>query len=1021
VRTRWTTSAVHRFVSIARSDRVRGLWSRSEAVLAGDVDVASGRVLVGEDDLALPSGFGLARSYVSGVASRNGPLGFGWSHGYDSFVFEEPDRVVFREPGGREIEFDAFGRQDRAAKLDSVTGHALTVRSDGSYSVVAPDRSVYELSKRHGDRTLLVRIERGELSIEIDYDGPRVVGARASTGHRLAFHYDGESRISGADLEGVGGQKAKVARYAYDDVGDLALLADDRGEVRYEYVAHLLVRRTDRSGRSRYFGYDGIGDDSRCVRTWSDGGSGDRTLDYKSPVTRVTDSRGRATVYRFDPIGRPVGREREKLEFDGPTFALVSHESPRFGKTAFERDGGGRLAAIVRPDGTRIEIGLDPEGRVTRVRDPDRSDWSWRFDPAGRKVVEIDPSGVHRELRYDGPAASISIGALREAEWKRERSGGVSSMKVEQGEERSAKLDWLGRPVEAPGPDGRVVSVRYDADGSIARLAEADGKEHRFKRDEEGRLVEAILAGGHVKFGYDRAGRITRRATSVNRTDLGWDAEGALLSVDDEARGNWTFARDRLGRVVEEKDFSSRTYSYKYSGASFDPVAVFLPGGGKVRFAYDDHGRLRSVDHPDGRQESFAYDRSGHLIEARSEDVVALIERDGRGRVVAETLDGKRVDYGRDRAGRLRSVQSSLGGSCTFVRDPSGKLLEVLFGRPERRMVVERDQAGRLVGRELGALRVSWRRAPEGRIEERRVRVGTRYRDRVVYDYTQEGRVRTLFEEGGGTIAPEPRRLRRSREKRDGSGRIVEFTSQEGERYEFAWSSAGLLSSAKLPDESSIGVLHDAFGRVVAFEGSASRRWLYLGARPFQELSSSDPPITWFYEPDDPLPFARLQGERALLVAHTEGERAVSAYDEAGEPFLRAVLGVNGEWRPFVEHAPWPFRGGALAISGTDLHLDRAGWRWPASAWLTPEPDGIGSLTRTFGERRPPTDPYVPWAARLARRAHPQSTARFVASLASLDAPFPAPLAPDVGFTEAEDVVPELRWLGLGRAFAAPT
>lgn len=1010
MRTRWTTSAVHRLVSIARSDRIRNLWARGDALLAGDVHLASGRVLLDEPDLALPSGFSFVRSYNSGVANRAGPLGYGWSHSFESFVFEEPDRIVFREPGGREIEFDSFLRNDRALKLDSVTGHALTRRADGTCAV-GFGGTTFELAKKIGERLCLTKVQSGELSVELDYDGPRVIGARASTGHRLAFAYDGESRLSGVYLQNDLADRATVARFAYDDAGDLAVLADDRGEVRYEYVAHLLVRRTDRTGRSRYYGYDGIGNDARCVRTWQDEGTGDRTLDYKDATTRVTDARGRATVYRFDAIGRPIGREKEKLEFDAATFALVSRHAPRLGKTLFERDAAGRVSAIVRPDKTRLEIGLDTEGRVTRVRDPDRSDWSWRFDAAGRKVVEIDPSGVHRELRFDASHASISIGALREVEWTRDRTGGVASMRLEQGEEREAKLDWLGRPVEAPGPDGRTVSIRYDADGSIARLGEVGGREHRFKRDEEGRLTEAILAGGHVKFAYDRAGRLTRRATSVNRTDLSWDAEGALVSVDDEARGNWTFERDRLGRVVEEKDFSSRTYSYRYSGASFEPVALFLPGGGKIRFAYDDHGRLVGAHHPDGRRESFSYDRAGQLIEARSGETVATIERDACGRVVAETLDGKRVDYGRDRAGRLRSVQSSLGGSCTFVRDPSGRLLEVLFGRPERRMIVQRDEAGRLVGRELGQLRVSWRRAPEGRIEERRVRVGTKYRDRVVYDYTQEGRVRTLFEEGGGTIAPEPRRLRRSRERRDGTGRIVEFTSQEGERYEFNWSSAGLLSSAILPDQSNISVVHDAFGRVVAFDAATSRRWIYLGARPFQEVSSDDPPITWFYEPDDPLPFARLQGERALLIAHTEGERAVSAYDEAGEPFLRAVLGANGEWRSFVEHVPWPFRGPALAISGTDLHLERAGWRWPASAWLTPEPEGIGSLTRTFGERTAPDDPYIPWAARLARRAHPTSIARFVASIASVDAPFPAPLAPDIGFTDAEEVVPELRWL----------
>jgi len=56
---------------------------------------------------------------------------------------------------------------------------------------------------------------------------------------------------------------------------------------------------------SFYFGYDGIGQDAWCVRTWGDGGIYDHELTYdkQSKVTVVTNSLGHTTTYRMDLVG----------------------------------------------------------------------------------------------------------------------------------------------------------------------------------------------------------------------------------------------------------------------------------------------------------------------------------------------------------------------------------------------------------------------------------------------------------------------------------------------------------------------------------------------------------------------------------------------------------------------------------------------------------------------------------------------------------------------------------------------
>src|SRR5262249_29037185 len=145
-----------------------------------------------------------------------------------------------------------------------------------------------------------------------------------------------------------------VARYEYDDLGNLASVTDALGNVmRYAYQGHLLVQETDRTGLSFYFEYDGTDEHARCLRTWGDSGIYDHRLRYEPGLTTVVNSLGHATQYehesglvvrRVDALG---GEWLTRFEYRQPV-----EESDALGRvTLREYDHRGNEIRTVTPDG----------------------------------------------------------------------------------------------------------------------------------------------------------------------------------------------------------------------------------------------------------------------------------------------------------------------------------------------------------------------------------------------------------------------------------------------------------------------------------------------------------------------------------------------------------------------------------------------------------------------------------------------------------------------------------------------
>src|SRR5690606_3714764 len=133
-------------------------------------------------------------------------------------------------------------------------------------------------------------------------------------------------------------------------------------------------------------------------------------------------------------------------------------------------------------------------------------------------------------------------------------------------------------------------------------------------------LVESITdpLGRMQSFGYDAAGRVTRRTLVGGRT-VGFDHDpnGRVVAGTPPGGAPWTFQwtpRGRLAAVTPPAAGAEpATVSYEYD-ADGALTRKSLPDGRAVEYLYDAYGRPSRIVLPDGDTIDYAYDASDRVL-----------------------------------------------------------------------------------------------------------------------------------------------------------------------------------------------------------------------------------------------------------------------------------------------------------------------------------------------------------------------------------------------------------------------
>ncbi|WP_346534398.1 IPT/TIG domain-containing protein [Micromonospora sp. DPT] len=735
--------------------------------VARPVNCASGQFFHEFDDLTVPGRgvrLSLSRTYLSGLAGRDGPFGFGWSFSYGlSLTRADDGTVTVRQENGSTVAFSP----------DGAGGYAPPPRVLASLRAIADGWEFYRRSDR------VTRL--------LDADG-RLTALADANGHRTTLTYDADG------LREVTEPGGRTLTFGWSD-GHVTSVRDPLGRThRFAYdAAGNLQRTTDPLDRAWSFSYD----------------DGHRML-------AMTDPRGGVTANRYDDAGRVV----EQADPAGlvSRWVYVGDPATAAGSVTEVTDGHGVLTtyvfanmqltsltrAVGTPQAATTSYGYDPATlHRTTVTDPAGMVSTFGYDERGNVVTRTDPTGATTVYSYDDAdhVTAVTLPSGRITTYDYDGAGNLTAVTDPAGAVTRYAYDpqHPGDLATVTDPDGRTVRITYDGHGLTAARATtpAPGTEHitAFRYDAAGQLVcrvpaSAYVTGvrcpapgaprvaGTVTVDHDAAGQPTAVVDEKGRrTEYGYDAHGNRTRLQDPGGDVTTTAYDPLDRVQQVTVGGDEPRRTRYT---YDLRA------GTAGCADDVDGAVHCthIEAPDRSVSVEYYDADDRLVATRGPAGLTRHVRDGRGLEQQRSdLSGRTALFGYDAAGRMVSVDYA-GVEAPAVGldyDIDGRRISMRDGTGTS--TFEYDQAGRLVRHTDGAGAV------------------------VSYGYDGAGNVTAISYPDGGNVA----------RAFDGEGNLVAVTDWDGRTTRFGYDADGRLVATRYPNDVTVAAQRDAAGAVAGY------------------------------------------------------------------------------------------------------------------------------------------------------------------------------------------------------------
>jgi RHS repeat-associated protein len=466
-----------------------------------------------------------------------------------------------------------------------------------------------------------------------------------------------ELTTSVKEFNPAGGQPVIWTNYAYDQLGQITSVTDDRGNVTkaaYDNFGRRTSIDSPDSGKTDT-GYDLAGNVITKVTPNLRGKN--KAVEYDYDFTRHTQTRypiftGNNVKYIYGALGAPdnaAGRITEIRDAAGTVtrgynaLGETVKETRTLGGSALETgtsfttlnrfDSFNRVLDTTYPDGERLTYGYDSGGQVTTVRGvKDSKDYTYLgrqdYDKFENKVLTETGSGVRTTYSYD-------------AEDRR-----LATLKSQQ-------------------PDGREfqnLSYQYDNVGNITQLAN------------DVPVPPAKGLGGPSKqtFGYDDLNRLTTASGEYRNTPEKLDRYKLDVAYDSIHNTTSKVQRHELVNAAGDTHAQSNTtYSLRYTYEQGRPHAPVKIGQDANKF--DANGNLIDIATKDRNVQAF----SGPLAEPLTSDDRTQFVWDEENRLACVTededdtvkQDPESCEHDEDLAARF--VYDDSGNR--IVKDGSGK------------------------------------------------------------------------------------------------------------------------------------------------------------------------------------------------------------------------------------------------------------------------------------------------------------------------------------------------------------
>ena len=805
-------------------------WGRWLDAIGGPVQLATGAEAFSRPlfhfNGARSWGFDVSYNSVQ-AASQNlpGPLGYGWTHPYETSVSVDGGNLTLRRDATHGNTFmpvtgspGSYRCADLAAEYEVLTansggGWTLTRRDQSALLFDATGRLVGDRDQ-HGRLLTLAYNSTGQLgavtepisgtSLQFTYDAAGHL-SRATDAMDLSVQFTYDSADAKGLLVGLTNQRNQCVSFVYDANHSLLTLTGNDGQVlttnTYDSMGRVATQSDGVAGRAPLrFSYQQASLTGNIVTTATDknGAVATYTFDSNYNLLSKVDPLGHSTSYTYDTAGNVLSQTDalgHAVSFTYDKTGNVVQASDEAGKvTAFSYDGRNNLLSATDPRGGVTTRTYDVNSNLLSLTDELGRTTTWGYDANSLPLTQTLPRGGVFSFAYAGglvSAATDPAGVV--VQFGYDANGRRLYRQDAQGHRTAYSYDAVGNLLADTDPLGHVTTRTYDARNRMLTLVAPDGGVSAFAYDNNNNLISKTdPLGQATAYAYDGEDRLRSVTDPLGHvTNVAYDAAGRRVSVTDstgsavqsqyDAAGHPTMVADGLGHQT--------TLGYDSRGrltSSADPLAR------TSNFAYDDLGRRTAGADPLNHTTTMGYDALGHLTQ--STDPSGLVTRQ------AFDFDGNRVSL-TNASGNATGIAWGAAGRITAVTTPGGRVTSYAFdalGRPAGTTVpsgasttTSYDAAGRVVGLADAAGAIAIGRDSNGRP--------------------------LTTTENGQTLS----------RAYDLAGRVTRFTDGAGRALGYAYDAAGNLRTLTYPDGKTVTYTYDDANRLKTVTDWASRVTAY--------------------------------------------------------------------------------------------------------------------------------------------------------------------------------------------------
>jgi RHS repeat-associated protein len=363
------------------------------------------------------------------------------------------------------------------------------------------------------------------------------------------------------------------------------------------------------------------------------------------------------------------GGHKEILINISPERDEVRVQQSEVGETIYKIDRASQTLRIESPIGTKlVKFEGEPEVTSHAIILP-------------RVLYEVDENGNVKRYFYDetgevykivkekaGPNGEDIIEQVIHDIGKRKTfiRNGVEVMKIEGLWDHTHRISSYGKIVAEIFFDIKPDSIRQRTviPGSIEVIRDFDNFGNivkDVKLDKDGNIIE------NLEWSYDLLGRLVRYNFNGRIIEYEYDAEGRIISVKENNRvtvqysyfdGGFkinfedlaivqAFEKPGFPNLVKYEGVSGKVVQYQTLYSIMDDVLAEVRGdAGWSIFTYDETGRVKRIEKPEGEFTEFEYDQMGRITTLRFKDETVRFFYDGQNPLNEVVSGGKGNETG---------------------------------------------------------------------------------------------------------------------------------------------------------------------------------------------------------------------------------------------------------------------------------------------------------------------------------------------------------------------------------------